>query len=58
MNKPLAHLISYVSTCLDNHREKGKLLELYKGTPAQPEIKIDEVKTFKYLSCVVCQMHN
>ena len=48
------HLISRSSTCSDNHNERGKVLERHKVTSAaaQPKMKIDKAKTFKYMSRV------
>ena len=48
----LAHLISRSSTCSDDHRERGKVLERHKaaGTPVKPGMKINKTKKFKYMS--------
>ena len=51
------HLINRSSACSDNHNERGNALELQAhkaaGTPTQPRMKINKVKTFKYMSHVV-----
>ena len=56
----LAHLISRSSTCSENHRDRGNVLERHKAASmsAQPRRNITKAKTFKYMRRLVCQIQN